>query len=211
MSAPPMLQRTRFLDFDHPEVATFVREHTRGAETPAQKAAQLFVAVRDGIPYDALRAQLAPERLTASATVAESGAFCVPKAVLYAASLRAVGIGARLGFADVTNHLATPRLIEFLRTDVFAFHGYVEVHLEGRVLKATPTFDAALCARFGVSPLQFDGTSDAMLQAFDSQGRRFMQYVRDRGVYDDLPYAEMVRAWKETYPHLYGATGASVP
>src|ERR1019366_2864774 len=98
-------------------------------------------------PYQAI---LTREGLTASATLGRGAAFCVPKAILLAASLRAVGIPARLGFCDVTNHLATPRLIEMLGTSVFAFHGYVEVHLGDRVLKATPAFNATLCKRFGV-------------------------------------------------------------
>jgi hypothetical protein len=199
-----MLQRTFFLDFDHPDVARFVQTHTRGAQSPAERASRLFTAVRDEIPYDPFRVSLAREALTASATVLQPGAFCVPKAILYAATLRAVGIGARLGFADVTNHLATPRMIELLRTEVFAFHGYVEVHLGGRVLKASPAFHAGLCSRFGVPPLEFDGTSDAMLQAYDARGRRFMQYLKDRGVHDDFPHEEMVRVWRETYPHFFG-------
>jgi hypothetical protein len=33
---------------------------------------------------------------------------------------------ARIGLASVTNHLSTPRLLELLKSDVFAMHGYTE-------------------------------------------------------------------------------------
>jgi transglutaminase-like putative cysteine protease len=201
---------TRFLDADHPAVAAFARAAAEGAATERERAVRVFRAVRDGIRYDPYAVDLAPEALSASATLARRRAFCVPKAVLLAACLRSLSIPTRLGFADVTNHLATPRLLARLRTDVFAFHGYVDVWLDGRWIKATPAFDAALCAWFGVAPLEWDGSSDAVFQAHDSSGRRFMEYRCDRGVHDDLPYAELLRVWHELYPHMFeeGAFGA---
>jgi transglutaminase-like putative cysteine protease len=205
------LEPTAFLDFEHPRVRAFVAEHVAGAATDRERAARLFLAVRDGVRYDPYQTSLDARDVTASATLERGAAFCVPKAVLYAATLRAVGIPARLGFVDVTNHLATKRLLDLLRTHVFAFHGYVLVELEGRELKATPAFDARLCAFFGVPPLDFDGTRDAMLQAKDGSGRAFLEYLRDRGVHDDLPYDAMVTAWRETYPHLFGMAGPFAP
>lgn len=201
---------TRFLDADHPAVASFAREAGQGAATERERAVRVFRAVRDGIRYDPYAVDLAPDALSASATLARGRAFCVPKAVLLAACLRSLSIPTRLGFADVTNHLATPRLLARLRTDVFAFHGYVDVWLDGRWVKATPAFDAALCAWFGVAPLDWDGASDAVLQAHDGTGRRFMEYLYDRGVHDDLPYDELLRVWHELYPHMFeeGALGS---
>src|SRR3990167_7232802 len=46
----------------------------------------------------------------ASACLARGSGFCVAKAALLAAAARASGIPARVGFADVRNHLTTPRL-----------------------------------------------------------------------------------------------------
>jgi transglutaminase-like putative cysteine protease len=204
MPADPRLQPTFFLDYDHPRVVDFVRKHTSGAVSDAERASRLFLAVREEIPYDPYKIDLSREAMTASATLARGRSYCVPKAILFAAVLRAVGIPSRLGFVDVTNHLTTRRLIELLRTEVFAFHGYVEVHLDGKVLKAAPAFHAALCARFNVAPLEFDGTCDAMLQPYDTKGHRFLEYLRPRGVYDDFPHEELLRVWKETYPHLLG-------
>lgn len=200
----PDLAPTRFLDYEHPAIVELVREVTSGATSDVERAKRLFVAVRDRVRYDPYQIDLAPEQLTASATLARGKAFCVPKAVLLAATLRAVGIPARLGFADVTNHLATPRLIEALKTTVFAFHGYVIARFGDREVKVTPAFDERLCRYFGVPPLEFDGEHDAMLQPFDGEGNAFLEYLRDRGTYDDFPYDEMMRVWGEVYPHFFG-------
>jgi transglutaminase-like putative cysteine protease len=199
----PDLLATRYLDYEHPALVEFVRDVTSGATTDVERAQRLFVAVRDRVKYDPYQIDLAPEQLTASATLIRGKAFCVPKAVLLAATLRAVGIPTRLGFADVTNHLATQRLLDALRTSVFAFHGYVIARFGDREVKVTPAFDANLCRYFGVAPLEFDGVHDAMLQPFDGEGRAFLEYLRDRGTYDDFPYDEMMRVWAEVYPHFF--------
>ena len=204
----PDLAATRFIDYEHPAIADLVRETTRGATTDVERARRLFVAVRDGVRYDPYQIDLEPDQLTASATLLRGKAFCVPKAVLLAAAFRAIGVPARLGFADVTNHLATQRLLDALKTSVFAFHGYVVARLGDREVKITPAFDARLCRYFGVEPLEFDGEHDAMLQPFDGEGRAFLEYLRDRGVWDDFPYEEMMRVWSEIYPHLFPARTA---
>jgi transglutaminase-like putative cysteine protease len=40
-----------------------------------------------------------------------------------------------------TQSLSTPRLLELLKSDVFAMHGYTELYLNGRWVKATPAFN----------------------------------------------------------------------
>lgn len=159
----------------------------------------LFAAVRDGLRYDPYTVDHTAEGYRASVIVEQSNAFCVPKAILLTALARSVGIPARLGFADVRNHLATPKLLESMGTDVFVFHGYSVLYLDGCWLKAAPTFNRELCERFGVSPQEFDGTADALLHAFDAEGRRHMEYIEDRGTFDDVPFEEMMRVLEETY------------
>ena len=196
------LASTYFIDHTSSAIAGFARAAAAGASTPREKAARLFLAVRERVRYDpyALHADRAAYR--ASAVLEAGRAFCVPKAILLVAVARAEGIPARLGFCDVTNHLSTPRLLELLGSSVFAFHGYAELCVDGRWLKATPAFNASLCEKFGVPPLDFDGTRDAVLQPFNGEGSRFMEYLRDRGTYDDFPLDEMLRVFRETYPKL---------
>ena len=114
----------------------------------------------------------------------------------------AQGDPAALGFADVRNHLNTPKLTELMQTDLFIYHGYVQLWLDGRPYKVTPAFNMELCKRFGVKPLLFDGTSDALFHEFDEKNQRHMEYVHDRGLYVDAPIDEFLAAFKATYPKL---------
>lgn len=203
---PSFLLPTRFIDSDHPDVIAFARKATDGAATEKERAARLFTAVREALRYDPYTLSIDPESFKASNIVKQPASYCIPKAVLLCAAARASGIPARLGFADVKNHLSSEKLLRVLGTDVFAWHGYVELWIDGRPVKATPAFNASLCARFGVPPLELDGVHDAMLQAFDGKGHRYMEYLRDRGLYTDLPLDEIFA----TFSSLYGAAKATL-
>lgn len=203
----PTLAPTSFLDFGHPRVAEFARR-SAGGGSARERAVRLYYAVRDGFRYDPYAFRISPEWFRASRTLAVGVGWCVPKAILLAASCRAEGIPARLGFADVKNHLATERLLRLMDTPDFIWHGYVALHLEGRWVKATPSFNAEMCRRFGVRTLEFDGTRDSLLQPYDERNRRHMEYLRDRGVHDDLPYDEASRDWRAGYPRLIAAAEA---
>lgn len=191
-----------FVDSDHPMVIAEARLLTSGLSDPAGQAGILYQAVRDGIRYDPYGDYLNPETYRASSVLAAGIGYCVGKAALYAAYCRAIGIPARIGLADVKNHLATPRLLEAVGTNVFAYHGYTEVFLDGRWLKASPTFNARLCDRLGVATLGFDGKSDALLQSFDGQGRSFMDYVAQHGSFFDVPVKFLIREMSRLYPKL---------
>jgi transglutaminase-like putative cysteine protease len=140
----------------------------------------------------------------ASSVLAAGNGYCVGKAALYAAACRIHGIPARVGFADVQNHLTTDKLRESMGTDVFKWHGYSEVYVDGAWRKATPTFNATLCAKVGVSPLDFDGHNDALLHPFDDAGRAYMQYVNDHGPYHDVPAKFLMREMERNYANLVG-------
>lgn len=204
---PADLAPTRFLDSDHEAVRRFADRAT-GASTDARTAASaLFRAVRDEIRYDPYTLSVDPEDYRASAVLASGSAYCVPKAVLLTASARAAGIPARLGFADVRNHLQSERLLAAMGTDLFIYHGYSALYVLGQWRKASPAFNSELCARFGVAPLDFDGTEDALLHAYTGSGQRHMEYVQDRGLSSDLPFDEIMSAYATTYPALTGGDG----
>ncbi len=200
------LRPTEFIESNHRAVMQFASDRTAGATTAVARAVLLFTAVRDEIAYDPYTSGIEAEVFKASTTLATARSFCVPKAILFAAACRAVGIPSRLRFADVRNHLASERILTLMQTDVFVFHGYTELLLDGRWVKAAPTFDSAMCERFGVSPLLFDGHHDAVLHQFNRHEKAFMEYVRDRGHHPDLPLADLVRAWQEYYPQFFTGT-----
>lgn len=197
---PEHLAATPFLDSGSAAVRDFAHTAVAGASEGRERVRRLFAAVRDEIRYDPYRISADPADYRAGAVIERGAAYCVPKAVVLAATARSLGIPARLGFSDVRNHLQSERLAELMGTDLFVFHGYAELHVEGAWRKATPAFNASLCERFGVSPLEFDGTEDALLHPFTGDGSRHMEYVRDRGVYADLPLARILAEFAATYP-----------
>jgi transglutaminase-like putative cysteine protease len=199
--APGCTSATRTMDSDHPAIVSFARTHAQGAND-REKAVALYLAVRDQIRYDPYRIDLSDHGMTASTVLAQGFGWCVPKAVLLAAVARAAGIPARLGFADVKNHLSTEKLRQTMKTDVFAWHGYTELWLDGAWRKATPAFNIGLCDKFGLLPLEFDGVNDSLYHAFDRAGRQHMEYVNDHGAFDDLPLAQIRAVFAEVYPSI---------
>ncbi len=192
------LAATPAIDSTHPEVAAFARAHAQGLGERA-RAVALVHAVRDAFRYDPYRIDLSLPGMRASTVIAGGHGWCVPKATLLAAVARAAGIPARLGFADVRNHLSTQRMRETMKTDLFVWHGYTELWLGGAWRKATPAFNLSLCQKFGLLPLDFDGVHDSIYHPFDLAGNRHMEYVRERGSFDDLPLAQIVRDMRAVY------------
>lgn len=199
---------TWFVDSHSAVVGEFVdralTEATVDCDDERSVAVALFTAVRDSIRYNPYGVSTDPENFRASAIAGSESNWCVPKAVLYTATLRRVGIPARLAFADVRNHLSSEKLTEAMGTDVFAWHGFTEVHLAGRWLKASTAFNIELCERFGVKVLDFDGTTDALMHPYDTTGHRHMEYVRQRGSFTDLPLEQILATFAEVYPWAMG-------
>ena len=202
------LQPARYIDSAHPAVISFARKNAVGNGQLA-RAVALYYAVRDTIRYNPFLDFSKEETFQASHCIAAGEGFCIGKAALLAACARAEGIAARVGFADVKNHLTTPALRERMGTDLFIYHGYAELLLEGRWVKATPAFNVELCRRFRVKPLEFDGREDSIFHPFDEQDRRHMEYLRDRGSHADVPVAEIMQAFREAYPSYYGMGDAA--
>ncbi len=178
---------------------------------PLDNAVALYYWVRDNIRYNPYSVERSQKALMASHTVETGEAWCVPKAVLLAALCRAAGIPARVGFADVRNHLSTERLRAAMGTDVFYFHGYSAIYLNGRWVKATPAFNPSLCQKFGLRPLEFNGLEDSLYHEFDSAGNRHMEYLLDRGEFLDVPYDELIAVYQKHYPALFDEKTQTLP
>ncbi len=213
----PELATTWYIDHDHPAVQTYARDAVGDLIEPVDQAIALFHRVRDGIRYDPYGISYEPEAFRASSVVGSPTNWCVPKSVLLTASARHLGIPARLGFADVRNHLTSEKLSAQMGTDLFAWHGYSELLLPDRSAddgstrwyKLSTAFNIELCERFGVKVLEFDGTDDALMHPYDQSGNRHMEYVRQRGSFDDLPLDEMVSDFREVYGNEFGDASAT--
>ncbi len=187
------LKPTRFVDADSPVVRAYAEAHA-GSGDDVSKAVNLYYALRDAVSYDMRAFALDEDRFVASNVLQSKSAFCVPKAVALAALARAVGIPSRIGFADVRNHLASPKLLALMDDDIFHWHAYTSLFLDGKWVKATPAFDIRLCERHGVKPLDFDGREDSIFQPHDQAGRPHMEYVAFIGEFDDMPFDGFAQA-----------------
>jgi len=190
---------TATIDSDHPLIEDFARRSASDAADQRERAVKLYYAVRDSIRYDPYVLDLTAEGLKASKTLAERRGWCVSKAILLAACCRFFHIPARLGFADVRNHLTTARMREVMKTDVFFWHGYTSIFLGNAWVKATPAFNIELCEKFRFRPLEFDGTADSIYHPFDLEGKHHMEYLRYRGEFADVPLHDMIETFMKEY------------
>jgi transglutaminase-like putative cysteine protease len=200
MNLEDYLTSGEFVDSNDAGIQAFAHRITAGTADPIGRALQLYYAIRDEVLYDPYYASESRSSFRASDCLRARRGFCIPKAALLAASARCVGIPARVAYADVRNHLSTKKLLELVGGDLFIWHSFTELYLDGRWVKATPAFNLSLCERFGVNALEFDGRQDSLFHEYDRAGRRHMEYVRERGNYSDVPYDTIVADFKTMYP-----------
>ena len=193
------LQPSPGVDSDSERVLELAGRLTRGSQDPAETATRLFAYVRDTIryvpyaPFDSLPAY------TGQATLERGYGFCTQKSALLIALSRAAGIPARFHYADLVNHSLPERLEWVLGCNRMVYHTYVEFLLEGRWIKATPSFERQLCEKMGWRLVEFDGTSDAILHRTDLSGRLHVEYAADRGTDAGVPLSLMLDAWMREY------------
>jgi len=194
------LDPTAIIDSDHQTIIEYANNTVghAGAD-PVKKAVKLYYAVRDDIWYDPYYPFYLPEHYRASNILKSGRGFCISKVSLLCALGRACSISSRVGFATVRNHLATPKLIEFLGSDLFVYHGFTEFYLAGKWVKATPAFNLELCKKHNVIPLEFNGREDSIFQTYNMEKKAFMEYLDFHGIYADIPVDVILAAWEKAY------------
>lgn len=182
----------------------------KGQNDVSEQAKQLFYFVRDKIQYNMyvpfyFVVQGQEEAVPASILLEWREAQCAQKAVLLAALARAVGIPARLRFADIRNHLLPQKALNVLGTDLLTYHGYNELYINEQWIKVTPAFDLTMCRRNRISPVEFDGRHHATFHSHNQDGKLHIEYILDHGCYDHLPLQEILNAWQHIYGPAYVA------
>ncbi len=196
------LKPGRFIESDDLQVITFAQQAVGRETGEIAKAVRIYEAVRDQIAYDPYDRLSRPEAYSGKRALNRGRGTCISKAALLVACARAVGLFARIGFADVRNHLASPRLVKANNGDVFRWHSYAELYLNEKWVKATPAFDTELCKRCGIQPLAFDGLGDSIFQQYDKNNRQHMEYVQNRGTFVDVPVDAVIATFREHSPGL---------
>lgn len=193
------LEPTRFIDSDHESIREVVADLDMAQDPLWKRAVKMFRFVRDQIRYNPYSSMFNREDYLASEILARSYGYCVQKAIVLAALSRCAGIPCKLCFADIRNFQVSGNLLEAMGTDIFTYHGYNAFYLDGRWIKATPAFDLEMCEKHGFIPVDFDGKSDAVLHPNDRKGNRHIEYIREIGDDADVPFDDIIAAFKELY------------
>jgi len=190
---------TPAIDSDNESIRAKAVEVTKGLDTVSDKAGSLFFWVRDEIIYEPRVELEVLEGYRASRTLGRGKGFCVEKAALLAALARVVGIPARVHLADIRNHLIPEKLVKVMETNLFVCHGYSELYINGKWVKATPAFDRDLCREKRIRLVEFDAEEDAIFHSHNLDGELHIEYVKDRGYYADVPIDDIFASWMEVY------------
>lgn len=192
-----------YTNSNHPDVIAYAQEKTQGIETKKEQVIALYYAIRDEFKYSPYHIVLKPYAMKASHLLTKDYGHCIEKSNLFVACVRSLGIPSRLAYGNVKNHLGTSSLESVLKTDVLVFHGYAEICLNNKWIKATPVFNVELCDKLGVEPLAFDAENDAVFQESDKKGNPFMEYTADHGTFADVPLEKIIAGMKAHYPHFF--------
>ena len=203
--ATSYLEENNNFDFTAVAIQNLIKTINGGCseKTPLDFALKAYYYIRDAWPYNPYRFSLIESDWRASEISKRESGHCLDKAILLISVLRGKNIPARLGLAKVKNHIAVAEIIEKFGNDVLVPHGYVEIYLNDKWVKATPAFNKTLCERLNVDPLEFDGINDSLFQSYDTSGQmEFMEYLEDYGTFDHVPLPYMFDLMKATYPPL---------
>lgn len=163
-------------------------------------AKKIFYFTRDKIRYDPYSSFTDIKRRYKASYILKKGrGWCVQKACVLAALARAMNIPSRLHFVDIKNYVVPEKLLNIMGTNVFVFHGYTELYLGNVWIKATPAFNIEMCKKLGLRTVEFDGKLDAILPQTTLHGEKYIEYVKDRGVYNDFPFDLIFNTLKEYY------------
>jgi len=202
MSVPMYLQPGTYIDSDAGNIIAYAHETCTGITGDMDRAIALYYRIRDDFTYTPYIDYTNPDVFKASWTLGQDVGFCISKAAILAACARVHGIPARLGFADVKNHITTERLKKFIGGDIMPWHAYTELFLNRKWVKATPAFNLALCEKFRLKPLEFDGREDSIFHPFTKDGDKHMEYIRDLGHYADVPLDRIMASFRALNPTI---------
>ena len=197
------LKPTDYFDCDNLSLLAKVKELTAGIpkNDNNKKAIKLFDFARDEIRFFFDEQEsMSKDSYKASNILRKGSGWCIQKSILFASLCRTAGIPSRLHHLDIKNYKAVPITILGKKpTNLFAFHGYVEIYLDEKWVKVDPAFDDETCKEMGYPLVEFDGKNNALLASVDSNGKKFVKYTRDYGVFEDFSFEKMIEVFIKRY------------
>lgn len=199
MNEPRLTESTDVFDFENPAVTQFIEDAGCYGESNITKAVErLHDAVRDTIDYNVFNVSL-HSGLSAAEVVEEALGFCLHKSILFVAGCRKLGVPAVLCSDIVTNHVSDAAMLELVGGEEF-LHWYARIYLNGKWIKAAPTFNTLLCALYGVDVLHFNPSDDSIEQRNSDNTK--MIYRGQQRSYPDPAMPELIRAIRDKHPKM---------
>lgn len=187
-----------FIESSHPEIHALAASLRRDDPSERELAVKAFEHLRDAVRYEFL-AKFQPDAYRASYVLEHGRGFCVQKAVLLAALLRACGLPSALVLSELRDHTMPARISKAMGTDVMHGHGLTAVYLDGDWHLIDASHDAAMAQRKGYATVEWDGFGDALIAATTLDGRPHAEFVSVQGVFLDLPYDALLRSFAVAY------------
>jgi transglutaminase-like putative cysteine protease len=192
-TADEYLRCTEIIDCHSQAIQDKAREVTEGLGSDGDKAIALYYFVRDKIKHNAYAELYVLENYKASVILEVGSGICQQKAILLTALARAAGIPARLGFVDVHDNQLSESFKQMIGgIDLFPFHGFAELYVDGKWVHASPAYDIETCRRKGFVPVDFDGVNDAIDSPYTENGEPHIEHIEYHGPYADFPWDEML-------------------
>jgi transglutaminase-like putative cysteine protease len=136
----PYLAASKYIDFDHPQVAAKAAALAAGAATPLEVARRCFEFVRDEIRHS-VDYQLNPVTCKASEALQHQTGYCYAKSHLLAALLRANGIPAGLCYQRLSVGAAgAPYCLHGLNAVYLQDFGWYRIDARGNKPGVAATF-----------------------------------------------------------------------
>jgi len=198
----PYLANGVFLDSKHPEVIEFTQDIVYHIYDEAEKAVELYYAVRDGFEYNIQDISTEIEDLKASNLIRRGFGHSCEKSNLLAACYRQAGIPARVGFQNLRNSLTSVYLQPILATNIIVFNAYTEVNIADHWVRLYPAFDKKFSEEYKLKLLDFGLSQEKVLENYPSKDRS-IEYLYDYGTFKDFPYSLYIEELKKFYPHLF--------
>jgi len=192
------LKCTEIIDCDMASIKSKARELTDGLKTEREKAVALYYFVRDKVVHNAYTQLYDLNQYKASIILEAGNGICQQKSILLCALARASGIPARLGFVDVSDSQLSESFKQMIGgINVFPFHGFAELLIDGKWVHASPAYDIATCRRKRFVPVDFDGVNDARDSRYTEDGEPHIEHLEYHGPYDDFPWDEILSYYKK--------------
>jgi len=195
------LEPTPFINSTHPAILKKAGELTDNIDDAVSMAEALFYFIRDQISYT-FRIHLDKNLYKASSVLEKKSGFCVQKSVLFCALARACGIPSGLFFYDIRDYTLPEQMTAVLKTNILYFHAVTALYLNHRWIQCDATLHQDLVKKKGLIPVLFSADG-CLMHSVTADGSKHIKYIREHGLFSDIPFKQLFQALESGYPHLY--------